>query len=176
MDLKVKTIYYSTLFDKTIYYDILFVFCRQIKIKRNNIRFISTLKMFFFLFISVSFAKIITPVDTRWNSLLMMMRSILHLQLPLEAIKDNARDARDNPKLVELIPEQADFELLAKIVPLLTKFEAVSEHLSADQRPSISFVVPKLHYIQSHLFSLKVKKTDPEDRPLRELAEVDKYI
>ena len=121
----------------------------------------------------VSFAKIISPVETRWNSLLMMIRSILHLQIPLEAIKESPNAAKDYPKLGAAIPETEDFEVLAKIVPVLSKFENISQTLSSDLQPTLPYVIPKIHFLHNHLFSIKVKRDSPEDRPLNELVQVE---
>ena len=121
----------------------------------------------------VSFAKIITPVETRWNSVLMMIRSILHLQLPLEAIKESPNAAKEYPKLVEAIPDPEDFEVLSKIVPVLSKFESISQTLSSDQHPSLPYVIPKIHFLHNHLFSIKVKRDSHEDKPLNDLVKVE---
>ena len=62
-----------------------------------------------------TFVKIHNPVDTRWNSLLMMMKGVLHLKPALQKIKFDIRE-RDGP-LEILIPDEDEFQLIDKIVP-----------------------------------------------------------
>ena len=119
----------------------------------------------------MSFAKIITPVETRWNSLLMMIRSIIHLQIPLESIKENPRDIKENPKLVDAIPDPEDFEILKTIVPILAKFESISQTLSADKNPTICLVVPKLHFINKFLQSMLNRRDQAES--VKDLCQVE---
>ena len=101
----------------------------------------------------------------------MMIRSIIHLQIPLESIKENPRDIKENPKLVEAIPEPEDFEILKNLVPILNKFESISQALSADQKPTICFVVPKLHFINKFLQTL-MNRRDQLDS-VKDLAQVE---
>ena len=77
-----------------------------------------------------TFVKIHNPVDTRWNSLLMMMKGVLHLKPALQKIKFDMRE-RDGP-LEVLIPDDDEFQLIAKIVPLLTSIEKISVLLSGN--------------------------------------------
>ena len=90
----------------------------------------------------------------------------------MELIRDSSRDRRENPKLVEAIPEAEHFNLLNKVVPNLAKFESTSEFFSAEQHITITLVLSKLTFLSQSLFSLKIKKVAEEDRPVRELAEV----
>ena len=57
----------------------------------------------------------VTPVETRWNSSLMMIKSVLQLQPALESVKEST-----DSRLQALIPEKDDFELLESIVPYIT--------------------------------------------------------
>ena len=70
----------------------------------------------------------ITPVETRWNSYLMMMRSVVQLRPALEAVKDCTHRSTDT-RLQDLIPSFDDFDLIESIVPILTKFESVSDFI-----------------------------------------------
>ena len=120
----------------------------------------------------MSYEKIITPVETRWNSTLMMIKSIIHLRIPLELIRVNPMDRKENSKLTSAIPDAEDFDLLEKVVPLLSKFEAVSEFLSSDQHITIAYCLSKLTYLSLALFSVKTTTKGEANRTLRELAEV----
>ena len=103
-----------------------------------------------------------------------MIRSINHLQTPLESIKENPKDIKENAKLVELIPEPEDFEILKKVAPILSKFESISQSLSADQTPTICYVVPKLHFITRFLTSMINKKD--QDEFITQLSQVKKSM
>ena len=59
--------------------------------------------------ISVDFVKIIAPVETRWNSSLMMMRSILQLRPALERVREDFSKATD-AKLRGAIPTTEEFD------------------------------------------------------------------
>ena len=102
----------------------------------------------------------------------MMIRSVIHLRIPLELIRDSPKDRKENLKLVDAIPDAEDFDLLGKVVPLLSKFEAVSEFLSADQHITIAYCLSKLTYLSHTLFSVKTTTKGEANRPIRELAEV----
>ena len=100
--------------------------------------------------VPVNYTKMIQPVETRWNSTLMMIRSVTQLRLALEAIKDSTHKSTDS-RLQALIPEAEDFELMEAITPILTKFEAVSESLSGETYPTICLVILKLFFLQTSL-------------------------
>ncbi len=60
----------------------------------------------------------------------MMMKGVLHLKPALQKIKFDMRE-RDGP-LEVLIPDDDEFQLIAKIVPLLTSIEKISVLLSGN--------------------------------------------
>lgn len=105
--------------------------------------------------------KIIQSVDTRWNSTLMMIRSIVQIRAALEAIK--MASSRSTPiALIELIPEVEDFELMESIIPILTKFEEVSMFMSSEKIPTICWIIQKVSFLQSMLQST-IKKNQGTD-------------
>jgi hypothetical protein len=108
---------------------------------------------------SVKYIQIITPVDTRWNSNLMMMISILQLKPALENIRDDDRAKPNCPKLIEIIPTEEQFNLIETIVPILTKFETLSDFMSGDKYPTLCHIVSKLSFLNNYLVSVKIKKT-----------------
>ena len=61
----------------------------------------------------VKFVKIIAPVETRWNSQLMMIRSIVQLRPALERIRDDLSKNTD-PKLRGAIPSTDEFDQVIK--------------------------------------------------------------
>ena len=70
---------------------------------------------------SVTYCKIITPVETRWNSTFMMIKSIIQLRPALEAIKSDRPQKSDktvgsDPKLQAAILEPEQFDLLEGLV------------------------------------------------------------
>ena len=89
----------------------------------------------------------VTPVETRWNSSLMMMRSVLQLRPALEAVKECTHRSTD-ARLQYLVPEKEEFELLESIVPILTKFEAVSDFMSGESYPTVCHVLVKICFLQ----------------------------
>ena len=89
------------------------------------------------------------------------------MMIPLELIRTNPRDRRENPKLVEAIPETEDFDLLNKVVAVLSKCQFVSGFFSAEQHITITFVLSKLTFLSHSLFSLKIEKTTEQDSPVQ---------
>ena len=80
-----------------------------------------------------TYNKMIQPVDTRWNSMLMMIRSVVKLREALEGIRDGGR--ANDANLIELIPTQESFDLLDSIIQVLTRFEEVSTFMSSEKIP-----------------------------------------
>ena len=108
----------------------------------------------------------ITPVETRWNSSLHMMKSVIQMRSALEEIKESTRSTE--VKLQELIPESDDFDLIETIIPILTKFEAVSDFMQSETYPTICHVMVKLCFLQ-----LSLKKsidTSHQDSALHQLC------
>jgi len=117
----------------------------------------------------VTYCKIITPVDTRWNSILMMMRSILSLRPALEKIKsDQSTNSDKTPatdkKLQQAIPTQEEFDLIESIVKPLSKVESMSESLSSDQSVTITQVLPKIHNVYLSLSSMVAKEPSEDTK------------
>jgi hypothetical protein len=126
--------------------------------------------MVLIFYFSVKYCKMVTPVETRWNSSLMMMRSVLQLRPALEAVKECTHRSTD-ARLQYLVPEKEEFELLESIVPILTKFEAVSDFMSGESYPTICHVMVKICFLQLTL--KKAIETDNqglEDDSLREMC------
>jgi hypothetical protein len=89
--------------------------------------------------LSVKFRKIITPVKTRWNSTLMMIKSIAQLRQALESIKEERFEETDksDAKLKAAIPSAASFDIIDLIIPILEKWQMASEILSGDEKPTL---------------------------------------
>ena len=120
-----------------------------------------------------TFIKIHNPVETRWNSLLLMIKNVIHLKPCLLSIKHDPRDIETERRskdstLVPVIPEERDFDLLEKMIRLLTFMEDTSELLSGDKYPTICFVVPRLTMLTSMMVSLKTKGTAYANTSTRE--------
>ena len=101
---------------------------------------------------NIKYVKIIQPVDTRWNSTLMCIRSIINLETPLMEISKITGRAATKDKTVEnlqvLIPSRADFAELRAIMPLLAVFEKVSELMSAEKTPTMCWVSYRAYYLK----------------------------
>ena len=57
----------------------------------------------------------------------------------------------------DLVPESEDFDLVDSIIPILTKFESVSEALSGEKYPTMCMVIMKLYFIP-HTLVTEAKK------------------
>jgi hypothetical protein len=107
--------------------------------------------------ISEAYAKIITPVATRWNSNAMMVDSILRLQRPLEAI----RDGENNTDLKALVPSAEDFAILKEISPMLNDIRSKSEELSQDNRPTSQLGLQILYNLNFHIANFGIRHRSP---------------
>jgi hypothetical protein len=70
----------------------------------------------------VKYRKIITPCETRWNSQFMCLQSIFQLKNALLRLKFEPRDA----ELVPLIPDEAEFDVIASLLPPLQELKNIS--------------------------------------------------
>ena len=124
----------------------------------------------------VNFKKIITHTETRWNSMLMMLISIMHLRSPLRRIAKNLDDHENYSKLVMAIPSEDSFKVLEKVIPVLEVFEMVSCDFESERVPTISMVCAQLKWMNLHLFSLKVAAEQNEEPMIVKLIEVETFF
>ena len=88
--------------------------------------------------IECEFRKVITDVDTRWNSTYFLLKSIHLLRPALDSIRDDRyEDEKTNPDFKAKIPSPLTFEIIAQILPVMEKAELLSRIMSADQKPTI---------------------------------------
>jgi hypothetical protein len=98
----------------------------------------------------------------------MMLRSIVDLKPALDSIRDDPSPRHDCPKLQAMIPTDAQFQLIQSIIPVLTKFEALTDFMSGDKYPTICHVISKLSFLNNYLESTKIKR---RGTPAAELAD-----
>jgi hypothetical protein len=72
----------------------------------------------------VNYTRIIQPMETQWNSLLMMRQSVIHLRPTLEGIKESSERSTDTYLMV-LVIDSDQFDLIGSITQVLSKFEEV---------------------------------------------------
>jgi hypothetical protein len=88
--------------------------------------------------IECEFRKVITDVDTRWNSTYFLLKSIHLLRPALDSIRDDRyEDEKTNPDFKAKIPSPLTFEIIDQILPVMEKAELLSRIMSADQKPTI---------------------------------------
>jgi hypothetical protein len=107
--------------------------------------------------IECEFRKVITDVDTRWNSTYFLLKSIHLLRPALDSIRDERyEDEKTNPDFKAKIPSPLTFEIIAQILPVMEKAELVSRIMSADQKPTICEVITvisvKIEFYVKYLF------------------------
>ncbi|XP_065652684.1 uncharacterized protein LOC136079947 [Hydra vulgaris] len=94
----------------------------------------------------LKFVKIITPVKTRWNSIFMMLESIVKMRRILSSIREIP--GKDDTKLASVIPSENDFNLYDEILPILRRVAEISECLSADKEVSIDLVISNIYTLR----------------------------
>jgi hypothetical protein len=104
--------------------------------------------------IECEFRKVITDVDTRWNSTYFLLKSIHLLRPALDSIREERyEDEKTNPDFKAKIPSPLTFEIIAQILPIMEKAELVSRIMSADQKPTICEVITvKIEFFVKYSF------------------------
>ena len=69
---------------------------------------------------SLKVVKVIASVKTRWNSVYMMLDSIMRRRKILSSIRDNPGNDIDR-KLAESVPNEEEFNLYDEILPILRR-------------------------------------------------------
>jgi hypothetical protein len=89
--------------------------------------------------VECEYRKVITDVETRWNSTMFLLRSIHQLRPALESLQEGKYEELDktDAKFKTMIPSPLTFEIIAQIVPIMEKACQLSEMLSADDKPTI---------------------------------------
>ena len=89
--------------------------------------------------IECKFRKIISPVDTRWNSTMLMLKSIYLLRPVLESLQEGRykETEKTDVKFKNLIPSSTSFQIMEQIIPILEKALLMLEVLSGDKKPTI---------------------------------------
>ncbi len=90
----------------------------------------------------IKFKKIITDVDTRWNSTLFLIRSVSEMRCALESLKEERYEESDktDAKFKTLIPSALSFQIIEQIIPIMEKILLLSEVLSGDEKPTLHHV------------------------------------
>lgn len=92
--------------------------------------------------------------STRWNSTLIMVRSLMELRVPvIDTLKILDRQ--------DLLFEDFDWETLAGVIEVLTPFEETTTDLSSQYYPSISKVIPSIKILQRRLADVITTEYNP---------------
>jgi len=104
--------------------------------------------------IECEFRKVITDVDTRWNSTYFLLKSIHLLRPALDSIRDERyEDEKTKSDFKAKIPSPLTFEIIAQILPVMEKAELLSRIMSADKKPTICEVFSvKIELYVKYLF------------------------
>ena len=92
--------------------------------------------------VGCAYIKVVTPVDTRWNSKYGMVQSLNTIRAGLESLRDRSVSIGGCEHLSD-----DEWELLREIEKILYRFDAASRELSGDKTITICQVMP-------HLFDL----------------------
>ena len=104
---------------------------------------------------SLKVVKVIAPVKTRWNSVYMMLDSIMRMRKILSSIRDNPRNDIDR-KLAESVPTEEEFNLYDEILLILRRICDNSESLSADKKVCI-------HKVIAHIYGINIRAQEQID-------------
>ena len=99
--------------------------------------------------VDCEYRKLITDVETRWNSTMFLLKSVHQMKPALQSIQEETYEEIDktDPKLKQMIPSQEAFEIIQQILPLLEKCATLSELLSGDLKPTMHLVITVLFVV-----------------------------
>ena len=116
--------------------------------------------MFIFIFSGateeeIKFNKIITDVDTRWNSTLFLIRSISQMRPVLQSLKEGRFEDQDktDKNLKNKIPSDQTFDIIEAIIPIMEKVLLLSEVMSGDEKPTLHLVIPMVYNMDNYLYA-----------------------
>ena len=122
--------------------------------------------MFIFIFSGateeeIRFNKIITDVDTRWNSTLFLIRSISQMRPVLQSLKEGRFEDQDktDKNLKQKIPSDQTFDIIESIIPIMEKVLLLSEVMSGDEKPTLHQVIPMIYNLDNYLYAKKRSST-----------------
>lgn len=90
---------------------------------------------------------IIQDVETRWNSTLAMMRRLIEIMGPLNAVMTSEKELRP------LMLTSNELRQVEEVVELLQDFETATLQVSSEQQPTVSMILP----------IMKLVTPDPKD-------------
>ena len=111
------------------------------------------------------YCKLIGYTETRWNSCLRMMRSIVKMRVPLESIRDSG-NTKTPSALMECIPSTDEFDIVERLLPILTIFEGITDFMQSETYPAIAFVCSKLQWLKKKLCDMCTVARTEDDQPL----------
>jgi len=99
--------------------------------------------------VDCEYRKLITDVETRWNSTMFLLKSVHQMRPALQSVKEETFEEIDktDKKLKDLIPSQQTFDIIEQILPILEKCATLSEILSGDLKPTMHLVNTELFVI-----------------------------
>jgi len=86
---------------------------------------------------SVPFVRIIQPVVTRWNSVVMCMKTVVRITPALKKLREE-----DLSNFEGLIPSDRELDSFAQMINPLLMIKQTSEQLEAEKKPTIHLVLP----------------------------------
>ena len=103
----------------------------------------------------IRFNKIITDVDTRWNSTLFLIRSISQMRPVLQSLKEGRFEDQDktDKNLKNKIPSDQTFDIIEAIIPIMEKVLLLSEVMSGDEKPTLHLVIPMVYNMDNYLYA-----------------------
>jgi len=103
----------------------------------------------------IKFNKIITDVDTRWNSTLFLIRSISQMRPVLQSLKEGRFEDQDktDKNLKQKIPSDQTFDIIEAIIPIMEKVLLLSEVMSGDEKPTLHLVIPMVYNMDNYLYA-----------------------
>ena len=111
------------------------------------------------------YIKVITPVDTRWNSKYAMIHSLNTIRPGLESLRDGSVSLGGG---CEHLSED-EWDLLRDIEKILFRFDNASRELSSDKTITICQVMPHLFDLLGYCRRDAIREDCPA--PIKELAE-----
>ena len=99
----------------------------------------------------LTYVKFVGWNETRWNSMFMMFKSIIHMRKQLEHVRDihfSGKGESATPKsLQSCLPTIEQLDIVDGILPVLAHFQQVTDFMSGEKYPTVNYVIGQIFFL-----------------------------
>ena len=113
----------------------------------------------------LTYVKFVGWNETRWNSMFMMFKSIIHMKKVLDHIRESPCTGREETALKSLqkcIPTNEHLSIVEELLPVLAHFQKVTDFMSGEKYPTVNYVIGQLFFLHKVCELEREKSYQPE--------------